>query len=113
MTEDRKHAILFAPTLLCARKIIEIMDSDNPNFAKQYFVDRAIQEAEFIPEQIDKPLACATGSGEVILFRGEPRSSCDGIARRGPTAQPQAEEGCSALAFLLPQLLLPQLLLLG
>jgi len=54
MIEERKHAILFAATLLCARKLIETMDSDKPNMAKQYFVDRAIQEAEFILERIDK-----------------------------------------------------------
>jgi hypothetical protein len=54
MEEQRKHAILFAATLLCARKMIETMDSDKPNFAKQYFVDRAIQEAEFILERIEK-----------------------------------------------------------
>ena len=54
MTEERKHAILFAATLLCARKLIETIDSDKPNFAKGYFVDRAIQEAEFILERIDK-----------------------------------------------------------
>jgi hypothetical protein len=54
MTEERKHAVLFAATLLCARKMIEIMDSDKPNMAKQYFVDRAIEEAEFILERIDK-----------------------------------------------------------
>jgi len=54
MTEERKHAILFAATLLCARKLIETMDSGKPNMAKQYFVDRAIQEAEFILERIDK-----------------------------------------------------------
>ena len=29
MTEDRKYAILFAATLLCARKLIEL-DSDLP-----------------------------------------------------------------------------------
>jgi hypothetical protein len=34
--------------------MIEIMDSDKPNFAKQYFVDRAIHETEFIMERIDK-----------------------------------------------------------
>jgi hypothetical protein len=50
----RKHAILFAATLLCARKLIETIDSDKPNFAKQYYVDRAIQEAEFVLERIDK-----------------------------------------------------------
>jgi hypothetical protein len=54
MTEEGKHAILFAATLLCARKLIETIDSDKPNFAKQYFVDNAIQEAEFILERIDK-----------------------------------------------------------
>jgi len=43
MTEERKHAILFAATLL-ARKRIETMESGKPNFAKQYFVDKAIQE---------------------------------------------------------------------
>jgi hypothetical protein len=54
MTEERKHAILFAATLLCTRKMIEIMDSDKPNFAKQYVVDKAIDEAAFILERIDR-----------------------------------------------------------
>ena len=36
MTEERKHAILFAATLLCARKMIETMESDKPNFAEEY-----------------------------------------------------------------------------
>jgi hypothetical protein len=54
MTEERKHAILFAATLLCARKLIDTIDSDKPNMAKQYFVDRAIYEAEFILKRIDK-----------------------------------------------------------
>jgi hypothetical protein len=54
MTEDRKYAILFAATLLCARKMIETMESDKPNFAEEYFVDRAIQKAAFILERIDK-----------------------------------------------------------
>jgi hypothetical protein len=53
MTEDRKYAILFAATLLCARKLIETMESDKPNFAKQHFVDKAIDEAAFILERID------------------------------------------------------------
>jgi hypothetical protein len=30
------------------------MDSDKPNMAKQFFIDRAIQEAEFVLERIDK-----------------------------------------------------------
>ena len=54
MTEERKYAILFAATLLCARKLIEAIDSDKPNFAKSYFVDRAVEEAAFVLERIDK-----------------------------------------------------------
>ena len=54
MTEEGKHAILFAATLLCARKLIETMESDKPNFAKQYFVDKAIEEAAFILERMDR-----------------------------------------------------------
>jgi len=54
MTEERKHAILFAATLLCARKLIETLESEKLNFAKQYFVDKAIDEATFILERIDR-----------------------------------------------------------
>lgn len=54
MEEQRKYAILFAATILCARKLIEAMDSDKPYMAKQYFVDKAINEASFVLEQIDK-----------------------------------------------------------
>jgi len=53
MTEERKHAILFAATLLCARKLIE-MERDKPNMAKDYIVDKAIDDAAFILERIDK-----------------------------------------------------------
>jgi hypothetical protein len=54
MTEERKHAVLFAATLLCARKLVETMKSDKPKFAKQFFVDKAIDEAAFILERIDR-----------------------------------------------------------
>jgi hypothetical protein len=52
MTEERKFAILFAATLLSARKLIE-MEPDKPNMAKGYFVDKAIDYAAFILERID------------------------------------------------------------
>jgi len=42
MTEERKHAILFAATILSARKLIECIESDKPNFSKDYFVEKAI-----------------------------------------------------------------------
>lgn len=35
MEEQRKHAILFAATLLCGRKLIETIESDKPNLAKR------------------------------------------------------------------------------
>jgi hypothetical protein len=54
MTEERKHAILFAAVILSARKLIDTIESGKPNFAKEYWVDKAISEAEFVLERIDK-----------------------------------------------------------
>ena len=53
MTEDRKYAILFAATLLCARKLIEL-DSDRPSPAKVAAVENAISHAAFILGCIDR-----------------------------------------------------------
>jgi len=53
MTEDRKYAILFAATLLCARKLIEL-HSDRPSPAKVAAVENAISQAAFIMEHIEK-----------------------------------------------------------
>jgi hypothetical protein len=39
MTEERKHAILFAATILSARRIQESITSDKPDMAKQYYID--------------------------------------------------------------------------
>jgi hypothetical protein len=52
VTEERKFAILFAATILSARKLLDL-DPDKPNMAKQFFVDRAIDDAVFILERID------------------------------------------------------------
>ena len=52
MTEERKFPILFAATILAARKVID-MDPDKPNMAKGFFVDRAIEDAAFLLERID------------------------------------------------------------
>jgi len=52
VTEERKFAILFAATILAARKLID-MDPNKPNMAKGYFVDRAIEDGAFILERID------------------------------------------------------------
>jgi hypothetical protein len=52
MTEERKFAILFAATILSARKPLD-MDPDKPSMAKGFFVDRVIEDAAFILERID------------------------------------------------------------
>ena len=39
MTEQRKYAILFAATLSCPRKIIEVIEPDKLRLNKQYPVD--------------------------------------------------------------------------
>jgi hypothetical protein len=54
MTEERKFAILFAATLLSSRKLIDCIESDKPNFAKEYWVDKAINETAFVLERIDR-----------------------------------------------------------
>jgi len=54
MTEERKNAILFAATLLSARKIIDALDSSKPNSGKEFFIEKAIKEAAAIPEKIDQ-----------------------------------------------------------
>jgi hypothetical protein len=53
MTEERKFAILFAATLLSARKLMDL-ESDRPSPAKLYTVDRAISLAAFILGKIDE-----------------------------------------------------------
>ena len=52
MTEERKFAILFAVTILSARKLLNV-DPDKPSMAKGFFVDRAIEDAAFILERVD------------------------------------------------------------
>lgn len=47
-----KFAILFAATILAARKLIDL-DPNKPNMAKGFLVDRAIDDAAFILERID------------------------------------------------------------
>jgi hypothetical protein len=54
MTEERKYAILFAATLLSARRLIENIESSKPKLNEQYFVDEAIKKAAFVLDRIDK-----------------------------------------------------------
>jgi hypothetical protein len=54
MIEERKHAIPFAATILSARRIQESMMSGKPDMAKQFYIDKAIEEAANILERIDQ-----------------------------------------------------------
>ena len=58
MTEERKHAILFATTLLCARKIIDLIDTDaTERMGKKHwlgvFEKEAIDQVVQIMDKID------------------------------------------------------------
>jgi hypothetical protein len=52
MTEERKFAILFAATLMCARQLMEIEEKPSP--VRMSTVDRAIRNAAYILSEIDK-----------------------------------------------------------
>jgi hypothetical protein len=62
MTEERKFAILFAATILSARKLMD-MDPAKPNPAKGYHVDHAIDDAAFILERIDAKWPAGEAAG--------------------------------------------------
>ena len=53
MTERRKFAILFAATILCARKLASLQH-DRSSPAKLFAIERAIDQAKFILDRIDK-----------------------------------------------------------
>ncbi len=56
MDEQRKHAIPFAATLLCARKLMPLME-ENPDTSAELLTEhyrwRAIEQAHRLPEIID------------------------------------------------------------
>lgn len=58
MTEERKHAILFAATLLSARKLMPMLEEETQNMAREFwtthYVSRAIEQAAKILEKIDE-----------------------------------------------------------
>lgn len=47
-------AILFAVTILSARRIQESITSSKPDLAKQFYIEKAIEEAASILEQINR-----------------------------------------------------------
>jgi hypothetical protein len=65
MDEQRKHAILFAATLLCARKLMPLME-ENPDtsaeFLTEHFRWRAVEQAHRLLEIIDTRWPAETDS---------------------------------------------------
>jgi hypothetical protein len=55
MTEERKYAILFAATLLSARKLIE-MDPNKPSIAKGFLVDTTIDDGRVAQASRTRPI---------------------------------------------------------
>jgi hypothetical protein len=53
MTEERKFAILFAATILSARKLAELENPDKPSPKKIATVETAIRHAAYILGEID------------------------------------------------------------
>ena len=59
MTEERKIAVLFAATILSARKLAECDDRPSPR--KITAVQKAIRDAKFILDEIDHAWSTRTG----------------------------------------------------
>jgi len=59
MEEQRKHAILFAATLLCAPRMIDHMGKQD--FAREYWVDEAVNAAALTLGRIDKKWPAEAG----------------------------------------------------
>jgi hypothetical protein len=54
MTEERKYAILSAATLLSARRLIDKMNADKPDFAEEHIIRQSIGKAELVMKCIDE-----------------------------------------------------------
>lgn len=69
MTEERKHAIQFAATILSVRKIIEVIDNDDvQNVGRKFWMDqflnKAIEQAARILEKIGESIREDTYLGQ-------------------------------------------------
>ncbi len=59
MTEERKHAILLAATILLARKLMPMLEVETPDGLIEHYQWRAIHQASRLLEKIDK--RCVNG----------------------------------------------------
>jgi hypothetical protein len=70
-THDRRTQArhFIAATILSARKLIDCIELDKPNFAKDYWVEKAINEAVFVLEKIDKKWATVEAASASKTYR--------------------------------------------
>ena len=68
MTEERKYAILFAATLLSARRIVDVLDSSKPG--KDFFIDKAIKEAAPILEKMKRWISGSAVASDLTIGVG-------------------------------------------
>jgi hypothetical protein len=54
MTEERKHAILLAATILLARKLMPMLEVETPDGLIEHYQWRAIHQASRLLEKIDE-----------------------------------------------------------
>ena len=54
MTEERKHAILFAATILLARKLQPMLETETENPIVEHYQWRAIHQASRLLDEIDQ-----------------------------------------------------------
>jgi len=52
--EIQKHAILFAATLLCARKVQPYLEGGGADMLTEHYIWRAVEQAKCIAEKIDE-----------------------------------------------------------
>jgi len=53
MTDERNYALLFAATILAARKLASLGDTTGPTPAKLCAVENAIDQAKFVLDRIE------------------------------------------------------------
>ena len=79
MDEQRKHAILFAATLLCARKFLPLMETDHSDpsqeFLTEHFRWRAVEQAHRLLES-----STSVGLRRQAASRGDEPGALDTVA---------------------------------
>lgn len=70
MDEQRKHAILFAATLLCARKFLPLMETDHPDPSQEFLTEHfCLRQTGSDGVRSSKRIVCSKSSTSIGLRR--------------------------------------------